>query len=152
MRELPNFVRLSADGEVFKKYGLFAIDYPAEKYEEYLDEAADLVRNELVRLLRDEPDKDIVLDLSFWNKEYRDEYKALVDAAKARWVLVFLEADKETLWGRIQSRRAKRDGAALGTAERNGDSAYDISEEVFEMYWGGFERPEGEGEIVVQAA
>lgn len=105
-----------------------------------------------MRLLKDEPDKDIVLDLSFWNKEYRDEYKALVEAGHGRWVLVHLDTDKDTLWGRIQSRRAKRDATAVGGSGRDGDSAYDISEEMFEMYWGGFEPPQGEGEIVVQTA
>ena len=91
----------------------------------------------------------MVLDLSFWNKAYRDEYKTLVEQGGGRWVLVFLDAERELLWRRVRQRRAKRD-ALSNMEERDGDSAFDIDAETFDMYCSGFERPQGEGEIVIR--
>jgi len=148
VRHLPNFARLSGDAYVHKTYGLWGIGYPPSKYEEYLDEAQIAVKAEVKSLLA-EKKKDVVLDLSFWNRPYREEYKALIEDAGGRPVLVFLDASKELLWERISKRRENRDTLDVGDERRNGDSALDISEEVFEMYWRGFERPDGEGEIKV---
>lgn len=106
------------------------------------------MKSELKTLLA-EKKKDVVLDLSFWNRPYREEYKALIEGAGGRTVLVFLDASKELLWERISKRRENRDTLDVGDERRNGDSALDISEDVFEMYWRGFERPDGEGEIRV---
>ncbi|KAJ6789387.1 hypothetical protein PWT90_00940 [Aphanocladium album] len=144
--KLPNFVRLSADKFVRDKYGLYAIDYPREKYSEYLEEAQAQIKVDLVALIKDGT-KDAVLDLSFWNKEYRDEYKQIIDDAGGRSVLAFLDGEKELLWNRIQGRRAARDKIPVESGARDGDSAYDIEPETFEMYWGGFEPPSGEGEV-----
>ncbi|KAF4985718.1 hypothetical protein FDECE_16358 [Fusarium decemcellulare] len=144
---LPNFERLSADKTVHEKHGLYAIDYPAERYEEYLDEAQDIIRAELARLLQ-QKDKDVILDLSFWNREYRNAYKEIIENNGGRWVLVFLDADRELLWERITKRRSQRD--ALDAVHRDGDSAFDIDEKTFSMYWEGFERPKGEGECVIK--
>lgn len=127
---------------MYKTHGLYKIDYPAEKYDEYLDEAQDYVKKELVRLLKE--GKDIVLDLAFWNKKYREEYYELVEGAGGRRVLVFLDVEKDLLWKRVQGRRARRD-----IEGRDGDCAYDVEEDVFDMYCDGFERPEGEGEVRV---
>lgn len=67
-----------------------------------------------------------------------------MEDAGGRWVLVFLDADKDVLWKRVQERKAKRE-----IEGRDGDSAYDVEEDVFQMYLGGFEKPEGEGEVRV---
>ena len=88
--------------------------------------------------------QDVILDLSFYDKPYRDEYKKLVEDAGGRWVLVFLDADKDVLWKRVQERRAKRD-----VEGRDGDCAYDVEEDDFHMYLRCFEKPEGEGEVRV---
>lgn len=149
VNELPNFVRLSVDSYIYKTYGLFKIDYPEEKYSEYLDEGQEHVKKELVRLLQ-EKQTDIVLDLSFWNREYREEYKEIIVAYGGRSVLVFLDADKELLERRIAGRRAARDALALDDKGRDGDSAYNIEKDTFEMYCNGFERPVGEEEIVIK--
>lgn len=146
---LPNFVRLSVDAYIYKTYGLFKIDYPEEKYSEYLDEGQQHVKNELALLL-DEKQKDIVLDLSFWNRPYREEYKEIITKHGGRWVLVFLDADKEVLQSRIAGRRAERDALSVDDQRRDGDSAFNIESDLFEVYWGGFERPVGEGEIIVK--
>ena len=135
----PNFIRLSVDAIVFEKHGCYGVDYAKDLYETYQDEAQELLKIELIRLLR-ERERDIVLDLSFYSCEYRDEYRALIEGEGGRWVLVYFDAEKDVLWRRIQER--KRKGV-------NADSAYDVTEDVLDRYVNGFERPDGEGEIVI---
>lgn len=149
IRKLPSFTRLSGDKIIYESQGLYAIDYPAEEYAQHQESALAQIQKELSRLLA-QRDQDIVLDLSFWNKEYRDEYKALVESGDGRWVLVFLDTDKDVLWTRVQRRKAKWDALPVNDIGRDGDSAFNVSEEVFDMYCNGFERPEGEGEVVVK--
>ncbi|KAM3522033.1 hypothetical protein NHJ13051_005915 [Beauveria bassiana] len=147
---LSNFVRFSADQIVHDKHGLYGIDYARDKYAGYLEDAQTQIKTALAALIKSGGARDAVLDLSFYSKEYRDEYKAIVEDVGGRWVLVFLDAEKELLWRRIQGRRAARDSIPVESGARDGDSAYDIERETFEMYWKGFEPPMGEGEIRVQ--
>lgn len=123
------------------------MDYAKEKYQEHQAEAQEILVAELKRQL-EQGAGDIVLDLSFWNKEYRDEFKAIIQECGARWVLVFLHADKEVLWHRITSRKIQRDRQDL--ADRTGDSAFDVDRDTFDAYCLGFERPCGEGECVIE--
>ncbi|KAK8148958.1 hypothetical protein G3M48_008646 [Beauveria asiatica] len=151
---LPNFVRFSADQIVRDEHGLYGIDFARDKYAGYLDEAQAQIKTSLAALIKSGGGgggRDAVVDLSFYSKAYRDEYKAIVEEAGGRWVLVFLDAaaDKELLWRRIQGRRAARDSIPVESGARDGDSAYDVERETFDMYWKGFERPMGEGEIRV---
>ncbi|KAF4503576.1 Zeta toxin [Fusarium agapanthi] len=147
--QLPNFKRLSNDQIIYESHGIYKIDYPTEQYEVYQQEASQKLIAELERILL-EKSNDLVLDLSFYDKEYRDEYKDIVESNGGRWVLVYLDADRDLLWKRIQQRRAKRDSLDAMDPERNGDSAFDIDDETFAMYWGGFKPPSGEGEIVIK--
>ncbi|EXM22781.1 hypothetical protein FOTG_09544 [Fusarium oxysporum f. sp. vasinfectum 25433] len=147
--QLPNFKRLSNDQIIYESHGLYNIDYPAEQYEVYQQEASQKLIAELERILQDKTN-DVVLDLSFYDKEYRDEYKDIVERNGGRWVLVYLDAGRDLLWNRIQRRRAERDSLDAKDPERNGDSAFDIDDETFAMYLGGFEPPSGEGEIVIK--
>ncbi|RWA06850.1 hypothetical protein EKO27_g8247 [Xylaria grammica] len=136
----PNFARLTLDGILAEKHGIFGADYAPENYPAYLDEAAQECHARLSQLLT-EGRRDVVFDRAFWNKEDRDEAKAIIERLGARWVLVYLKApDKATLWQRICHRRE---------VEVNADSAYQITEDILDMYWSGFEQPVGEGEIVV---
>ncbi|KAI1130618.1 ATP/GTP-binding protein [Nemania abortiva] len=139
----PNFVRLSLDGIVAEKHGMFGVDYVPGLYETYLDEAASECHARLTNLLKDGT-KDVVFDRAHWNKEDRDEGKKLIESLGARWVLVYLKApDKATIWQRICQRRE---------AELNADCAYDITKDILDMYWSGFEEPSGEGEIVLDTS
>ncbi|KAH7259162.1 ATP/GTP-binding protein [Fusarium redolens] len=147
--QLPSFKRLSNDQIIYESYGLYNIDYPAELYKVYQEEASQKLIAELERIL-EEKSNDVVLDLSFYDKEYRDEYKHIVERNGGRWVLVYLDADRDLLWKRIQQRRAERDELDAKDPGRNGDSAFDIDDETFAMYLGGFEPPSGEGEIVIK--
>ncbi|KAI1464915.1 P-loop containing nucleoside triphosphate hydrolase protein [Daldinia caldariorum] len=137
----PNFERLSADATIAARHGIYGVDYPPEKYEEFLEEASDECETRLVELLR-EGKKDLVLDRSFYSKEFREETKKLIEDNGGRWVFVYLRAkSKEFLWDRIQRRRQKG---------INADCAYEITREILDGYWDGFEAPAGEGDIVIK--
>ncbi|KAI0514699.1 P-loop containing nucleoside triphosphate hydrolase protein [Xylaria bambusicola] len=139
----PNFERLSLDNILASKHGLYSVDYAPEKYPEYLDEAAEECLARLKRLLTEE-NRDVVFDRAFWNKPDRDEAKSLIESLGARWVLVYLKApDKETLWKRICRRRE---------VEVNADCAYQITPDILDMYWSGFEEPVDEGAITVDTS
>jgi hypothetical protein len=155
LASLPRYKRLSVDLAVYETHGLYAIDYPASSYSLFSSQALDRIRASLPGLIRrassssssNDDDTDYVLDLAFYNKPYRDEFKKIIEDSGGRWVLVFLDAQRHVLWRRIMKRRAERD--ELPVEERNGDSAYDVDEETLDMYLQGFEKPHGEGEITI---
>ncbi|KAI1193740.1 ATP/GTP-binding protein [Nemania serpens] len=136
----PDFERVSLDGILAERHGFFGTDYAPDKYPAYLDEAADEVIARLKNILA-EGKKNVVFDRAFWNKKDRDEAKEVIQSLGARWVLVYLKApDKATLWQRIRQRRE---------AGINADNAYEITQDILDMYWSGFEEPVDEGETVI---
>ncbi|KAK4119203.1 P-loop containing nucleoside triphosphate hydrolase protein [Parathielavia appendiculata] len=136
----PNFVRLSIDSIVYARHGLYGADYSPDKLEDYQAEADTECRRTLMHLL-DQGERDIVLDRALYSREDRDYFKKVVEEKGGRWILVFFRpARKDVIWNRIQRRRE---------AGVDGDSAVEITPEVLDAYWDGFEKPEGEGEIVV---
>ena len=86
-------------------------------------------------------EQDVILDRSFWAKEDRDRFKQLIEQHGGRWVLLHLKVPKDVLWQRICARRE---------AAVNADSALEISSELFDMFYEGFESPDGEGEVVFE--
>lgn len=141
IKELPHFTRLSIDEIIFQNHGLYGVDYPAdnELHGRYMDEADAIYLENFHQLLKER--KDIVVEKSLYAKEHRDEFKKAVEQGGGRWVLVYLKVDdKEALWNRICERSAK---------ERNANSAFDITREIFDGYWAGFDWPHDEGEVVL---
>ncbi|KAI1385769.1 P-loop containing nucleoside triphosphate hydrolase protein [Hypoxylon trugodes] len=137
----PNYERLSIDATLAAKHGIYGVDYPDEKYEEFQDEAEAECDVRLISLL-DEGKKDVVLDRSLYSKEDREKYKKIVEAHGGRWVLVYFNAkDKDFIWNRIVTRRQQ------GV---NADSALVITKEILDRYWDGFDVPLDEGEIIIE--
>jgi predicted kinase len=134
----PSFTRLSIDGIIADRHGIYNVDYPASEYAAHLEEARQVFSEEVHELL--EQKKNVVLDSSFYAKKHRDEYKVKIERASGRWVLVYLKAERDVLWKRICERRGK------GV---NADSAREISPALLDQFVQGFEGPEGEGEIVI---
>jgi predicted kinase len=120
------------------------VDYEASStiYEQYQAETDEIYLSTFRKLLEEK--KDVILERSFYAKEDRDEYRDMANKAGAKVVLVYLkpgdEDGKEVLWKRI-CRRSE--------GPKTADSSLDITREIFEGYWNGFEAPVGEGEIVV---
>ncbi|RLL95599.1 hypothetical protein CFD26_103893 [Aspergillus turcosus] len=136
----PSFTRLSIDTYIYSHHGLWNVDYPKEHYEKYQDEAEAALKRQLVHILQ-QGDTNVVLDFSFAFREDRDEWKALITESGGRWVLVYLNADPAEIRRRVAARNA--------LIEKDGDSAFYLTEDVLERYIRGFERPVGEGEIVI---
>ncbi|KAK6070717.1 hypothetical protein SCUP515_08326 [Seiridium cupressi] len=135
------YERLSIDEIIFKKHGLYGVDYPAneEVYQAYLQEAGDIYMKNFQNLLTAR--KNIILDRSFYAREDRNEFRAIIEAHGSRRVLAYLRAtDKKAVWQSICERSVK---------QKDANSAYDINRKMFEMYWSGFEDPAGEDEIVL---
>ena len=142
LKQYPNFNRISIDAIIFNAHGIYGINYPASTslYDQYNDEADVIYKETFLKLLA--KGEDVALERSFYAKQDRDEFRKIAGEGGARVVFVFLRAkDKEVLWERVCKRSAR---------EKTADSAFEISRETFEMYWNGFENPEGEGEIVIE--
>lgn len=140
----PEFTRLSVDGIQYEKYGSYNVDYDPALYERYQEEANEIYEERLADLLAQ--GKDIVLDRSFYAKDDRDAFKERMEGAGARWLLVYHRCtDIERLWKRLEDRKARK--GTLG-GEREGDATFDVTREILQQYWDGWEAPEGEGEIV----
>lgn len=136
--EKAGFVRLSIDEEVWSANGRYGIDYPIEKYREYLDRAHVRLRDKLVKLIHDKD--QIVVDSSFWRKSERVEYKKLVEAAGGKWCIIYLKVSHADLLHRLKMRSKRFDANA----------AFPITEEVLTDFLNRFEVPKGEGEIVIE--
>lgn len=121
---------------------MYSVDFPAEFCEQYQEEADKIFHASTIQHLEKTPPSNLVLDRAFYAKKDRDEYRRLVEDRGGRTVLVYLEAGRDTLWRRIQERKARLGG-------RVADAAFEVTEEILSGYLSGFEDPEGEGEFVI---
>ncbi|KAM0715473.1 hypothetical protein Q7P37_008971 [Cladosporium fusiforme] len=136
-QELPSFARISIDGIIAERYGVYGVNYPAQKYQEYQEEADAVYLEEYKRLLATGK-ANIILDRSFYAKEDRDLFRHLAEAHGARVVLVYLDVDREILWQRICDRQART---------RTADNALDIDRALLDQFCDGFEVPNDEGAV-----
>ncbi|KAJ5683256.1 hypothetical protein N7462_006421 [Penicillium macrosclerotiorum] len=136
----PSFQRLSIDAYIYNHYGLYNVDYPANKYNSYQQEAENALRQELTRLVR-QGTGDAILDFSFAFQETRDDWKSLIESSGGRWVLVYLDVEDDELRRRVRARNE--------LDIKDGDSAFLVTQEILESFITGFERPISEGEIVL---
>ncbi|WP_231495887.1 AAA family ATPase [Paucisalibacillus sp. EB02] len=101
--ESEGFLRLSIDEEVWSTYGGYGVDYPTEKYREYLDESHKKIRNKLLKLIQEK--RKIVLDSSFWSRSERDEYKQVIEENDGKWKLIYLKVDADELQQKTGNQR-----------------------------------------------
>lgn len=138
--ETQGYVRLSVDEEVWHRFGRYGIDYSADQYARLSQEAEDVLRRRLVELTG--RGRDVVVDLSFWRRASRDEYKQLVETEGGRWRLVYLQVTSDVLRQRLSQRSHRFDANA----------SFAITDDVLNTYLANFEAPSGEGEEVVTSA
>jgi predicted kinase len=135
--EPAGVVRLSVDELIYDEHGRYGIDYPVSSYAELYETAVDTVR----QLLAEELDmgRDVALDLGIWNRAERDEWKALIEAAGARWRLLYFPVSHAELLHRL--------------AERNrldGPDALPVEGSDLDDFYARFDEPVDEGEEVIQ--
>ena len=133
----PKFTRLSIDVWVYSHHGLYGVDYPKDRYSGYQDDAHDALKTELATLLKEK--HDVVLDFAFAFRDMRTIWQKIVEENGGRWVLVYLRQDEDELRRRVRARNA--------LANKDADSAFDLTDETLSRYLKGFEVPIGEGEI-----
>lgn len=135
--EPAGVVRLSVDELIYAEHGRYGVDYPAETYFELYAPALAAVRDRLaVELARG---RDVALDLSIWSRADRDGWKAAIEAAGARWRLLYFPVSRAELWQRL--------------AERNrldGPDAMPLHESDLDDFYARFDEPVDEGEEVIQ--
>jgi predicted kinase len=136
----PSFQRLSIDSYIYTEHGLYSIDYPKDQYNNYQEEAESTLRNELARILR-QGSQDVILDFSFPFKKSREEWKHLVEESGGRSVLAYLDVGIDELRRRVRARNQ--------LTVKDGDSAFFVTNEIFESFIAGFERPIGEDEVIL---
>ncbi len=136
MLEKRGFTRLSIDEVVWRRIGRDAAELPPESYEQLKAEIEAQLWDELVSHLQAR--RPVVVDYSFWRRERRERYKALIEQHGGRWKLVHLKASVETLLQRLRLRN-----------NVSGANSVTVSEELLQRYVASFEAPQGEGEYVI---
>ncbi|KAK5584493.1 hypothetical protein RB653_006105 [Dictyostelium firmibasis] len=139
------FIRLSIDEMVWNKYGRYGVDYPVEKYREILNNTDKELRNKLSELVIQ--GKDVIIDSSFWSKSTRVSYRDFIQQIGVNQginiikeiQLIYLKADYETLKNRLSTRNQSI----------NANSPFEITNEILEHHYNGFEEPINENEIVI---
>jgi predicted kinase len=135
--EPAGVTRLSVDELIYTKHGRYGIDYPASAYFELYAPALETVRAALFAEL--DQGHDVALDLGIWSRADRDEWKRRIEAAGARWRLLYFPVSHAELRQRL--------------AERNrldGPDAVRVEESDLDDFYARFEEPTDEGEQVIQ--
>ncbi|MEH0526901.1 AAA family ATPase [Streptomyces stelliscabiei] len=96
------FIRLCPDEEMFRRHGVYGVDFPRGVFptleRPVLEEVAADLREQL------KAGHDVVVDHGFWTPEDRAKWQAIATDAGATPVLVYLAASHDELWARISKR------------------------------------------------
>ncbi|RSO05284.1 ATP/GTP-binding protein [Streptomyces sp. WAC 05379] len=96
------FIRLCPDEEMFRRHGVYGVDFPRGVFptleRPVLEDVAVELREELMA------GQDVVVDHGFWTPEDRAKWRAIATEANATPVLVYLAASHDELWARISKR------------------------------------------------
>jgi predicted kinase len=96
------FIRLCPDEEMFRRHGVYGVDFPRGIFptleRPVLEDVAADLREQL------KAGHDVVVDHGFWTPEDRAKWRAIATDAGATPVLVYLAASHEELWARISKR------------------------------------------------
>ncbi|TGZ10260.1 AAA family ATPase [Streptomyces rhizosphaericola] len=96
------FVRLCPDEEMFRRHGVYGVDFPRGVFPVLERPVLEDVAADLRTQLR--AGHDVVVDHGFWTPEDRGKWQAIATAADAVPILVYLAASHEELWARISKR------------------------------------------------
>ncbi|GHH55270.1 putative kinase [Streptomyces umbrinus] len=96
------FVRLCPDEEMYRRHGVYGVDFPRGTFPTLERPVLEDVADELSEQLK--AGHDVVVDHGFWTPEDRDKWRAIATNASATPVLVYLAASHDELWARINKR------------------------------------------------
>ncbi|MGW2831342.1 AAA family ATPase [Streptomyces sp. NPDC001286] len=96
------FVRLCPDEEMYRRHGVYGVDFPRGTFPTLERPVLEDVAVELREQLK--AGHDVVVDHGFWTPEDRAKWRAIAADAGATPVLVYLAASHDELWARISKR------------------------------------------------
>ncbi|MFD0308421.1 AAA family ATPase [Streptomyces sp. NPDC127119] len=96
------FVRLCPDEEMYRRHGVYGVDFPRGTFPTLERPVLEDVADELSEHLK--AGHDVVVDHGFWTPEERARWRAIATGAGATPVLFYLAASHEELWARISKR------------------------------------------------
>ncbi|MER6474454.1 AAA family ATPase [Streptomyces collinus] len=96
------FVRLCPDEEMYRRHGVYGVDFPRGTFPTLERPVLEEVAVELRELLQ--AGRDVVVDHGFWTPDDRARWRAIASDAGAIPLLVYLEASHDELWSRISKR------------------------------------------------
>ncbi|NEB04341.1 ATP-binding protein [Streptomyces sp. SID13726] len=96
------FVRLCPDEEMYRRHGVYGVDFPRGSFPTLERPVLEDVAVELGELLQ--AGRDVVVDHGFWTPEDRARWRTIAIDAGATPLLVYLEASHAELWSRINKR------------------------------------------------
>ncbi|WP_406124998.1 AAA family ATPase [Streptomyces sp. NBC_00989] len=100
-----DFVRLCPDEEMFRRHGVYGVDFPRGVFPTLERPILEEISGELRELLW--YGHDVVVDHGFWTPDDRAHWRSIATDAGASTVLVYLEASHEELWARVSERNAR---------------------------------------------
>ncbi|MGW2821804.1 AAA family ATPase [Streptomyces sp. NPDC001443] len=96
------FVRLCPDEEMFRRHGVYGVDFPRGVFptleRPVLEDVAADLREQL------KAGHDVVVDHGFWTPEDRARWRGIAIETGATPVLVYLAASHDELWARVSKR------------------------------------------------
>lgn len=98
------FVRLCPDEEMFRRHGVYGVDFPRGTFPTLERPVLEEIAVELQDHLK--AGHNVVVDHGFWTPEDRARWLAIATDAGAEPLLVYLEASHEELWSRVSQRNA----------------------------------------------
>jgi predicted kinase len=122
--------------------------FTSDTISQYQSEAETTLISQLTTLLK-QAEHDIVLDLSFYSNEWRNETRAMIEKegrGRHEVLLVVFRGEEEFIWRRIESRNVLFESKLEERRELEGVV---VSREMLRAWKEGFEWPDGEGEIIV---
>lgn len=135
--ERTGYVRLSVDEEMWRLDRALAARFGTPEYFEFTLAVERQVRCRLVDLITG--GRDVVVDLSFWSRQRREEYKAVITAHGAAWQLVYLDVPRNELLRRLALRQLDP-----------GPNSAPVGPDYLDKFLAGFEAPADEGETIIR--
>lgn len=96
------FVRLCPDEEMYRRHGVYGVDFPRGIFPTLERPVLEDVAVQLTEHLKS--GHDVVVDHGFWTPKDRAHWRAIATQAGATPVLVYLSASHEQLWSRVSKR------------------------------------------------
>lgn len=134
--ELYGIPRLSIDEELWPDFYVFS-DMLSTEHKEYLySEAIKRIKVRCANFCAE--NRPCSVDMPFCKKAQREEFRAHIENCGGEAVLIWVNTPLAVLKERL-----------VGRIGKNGPNNLPVSEEEVEMYWRGFQRPEGENPIEI---